>query len=138
MVGIILIGQSNSGKSAMGKAVAEKLDIRYISSGDIARNMSGIQDRLNSGKMAPESEMRWAIFKEITSSEESYILDGFPRFEEQNNWLVNILEWWYDHSMSHIQHKLTYVYIDVTEDDIISRAKSRGRSDDKSIKKKMK
>lgn len=138
MVGIILIGQSNSGKSAIGKEVAKKLGIRYISSGDIARSMSDIQDTLNSGGMAPESMMRKAVFDTITSKSGSYILDGFPRFTSQYEWLLHTLNWWYNCRTSVITHKLIFVYVDVSKRDILSRAKLRGRDDDGSIKRKMK
>ena len=127
MIGIILIGQSNSGKSVLGKAVAERLGIRYISSGDIARKMSNeVQDKLSHGELAPEQEMREAILRYIDNDITSYILDGFPRFYEQYEWLNQT-----------IAHDLIYVYIDVPDTDILSRAKLRNRYDDKSIKKKI-
>jgi adenylate kinase family enzyme len=128
MIGVILIGQSNSGKSVLGKTVAERLGIRYISSGDIARSMSDIkvQKDLNSGKLAPEDKMRSEIVRNIALCNIPYILDGFPRFYEQYEWINQT-----------IAHNLIYVYIDVPDEDVISRAKSRNRCDDKSIKEKI-
>ena len=127
MFGIILLGKSNSGKSTIGKKVAEVLGIRYISSGDIARDMNDkkTQEELNAGKLAPEDEMRKCILTEINNGE-SYVLDGFPRFYEQYEW-INL----------QISHELVYVFIDASDEDIISRAKSRGRDDDESIMKKL-
>lgn len=127
MVGIILLGKSNSGKSTIGKKVAETLGIRYISSGDIARGMNDkkTQEELNEGKLAPEDEMRKCVLAEINKGD-SYILDGFPRFYEQYEW-INL----------QISHELVYVFIDASDEDIISRAKSRGRDDDESITKKL-
>lgn len=127
MVGIILIGQSNSGKSAIGKVVAERLGIRYISSGDIARSMKDVQDNLNSGELAPEERMRSEIIRKIAMCDISYILDGFPRFYEQYEWLNQT-----------VIHDLIYIYIDVPEPDILSRASLRNRCDDGSIEKKIK
>lgn len=129
MIGIILLGQSNSGKSTIGKDVANKLDIRYISSGDIARSMNDVkvQESLMSGGLAPEDEMRNAVLSEINSSDVSYILDGFPRFYEQYEWLNE-----------HVGHDLVYIYLDAPRRDILIRAKSRGRYDDGSIEAKMK
>lgn len=129
MIGVILLGQSNSGKSTLGKAVARRLGIRYISSGDIARSMNdaSVQDDLNSGKMAPEDKMRSMILNEINSCDTSYILDGFPRFYDQYEWINQ-----------NIDHGLIYVNINVPYDDIISRATIRGRKDDDHINEKMK
>ena len=126
MKGIVLIGQSNSGKSVLGKAVAKRLGMRYISSGDIARGMEDIQGDLNSGDMAPEDRMRHEVIQNIISCNVSYILDGFPRFYDQYIWLNQT-----------IAHDLMYIYVDVPDEDIISRAKLRNRCDDGSIDKKM-
>lgn len=128
MVGIVLLGQSNSGKSTLGKVVAERYGIRYISSGDIARSMKDIQVQkdLNSGEMAPEDKMRSMILHEINSSDKPYILDGFPRFYEQYEWLNQ-----------NIDYDLVYVSIEVPYEDILARAMQRSRRDDEYISKKM-
>ena len=128
MVGIVLLGQSNSGKSTLGKVVAERYGIRYISSGDIARSMKDIQLQkdLNSGEMAPEDKMRSMILHEINSSDKPYILDGFPRFYEQYEWLNQ-----------NIDYDLVYVSIEVPYEDILARAMQRSIRDDGYISKKM-
>lgn len=128
MVGIVLLGQSNSGKSTLGKVVAERYGIRYISSGDIARSMKDaqVQKDLNSGEMAPEDKIRSMILHEINSSDKPYILDGFPRFYEQYEWLNQ-----------NIDYDLIYVSIEVPYEDILARAMQRSRRDDGHISKKM-
>ena len=120
------MGRSNSGKSAIGKVVADKLGMRYISSGDIARSMDNIEDDLNNGRLAPEDRMRSAVLNKIISCDVSYILDGFPRFYDQYRWLKE-----------NFKHTMTYVYIHITDEDAISRARQRGRADDKSIDGKL-
>ena len=129
MIGIVLIGRSNSGKSTIGKIVAEKLNIRYISSGDIARSMndSQIQEDLNSGKMAPEDKMRDMVLRKINSEDTPYILDGFPRFREQYEWLKQ-----------HTHHSIIYVNVYIPYGEALSRASLRNRCDDNSIEEKMK
>lgn len=133
MIGLVLIGQSNSGKSTIGRAVAEKMNMKYISSGDIARSMSeDVQNKLNDGELAPEDAMReriWNILWEMKRADKDFILDGFPRFQEQYKWLD-------DKKWSYSLH-LVYVHIDVPDDDIIMRAINRGRCDDDSIIKKI-
>ena len=126
MIGIILLGKSNSGKSTLGKVVARKTNARYISSGDIARSMTDNLSSLNKGNLAPESEMRSAILDAISSEDTSFILDGFPRFYEQYEWLNQV-----------VNCDLIYVIISVPSEQIISRAINRGRSDDRSIRSKL-
>lgn len=128
MIGIILMGQSNSGKSVLGKAVADRLGLRYISSGDIARSMNDtqVQNDLNAGMLAPEERMRNEVIHKIMSCNISYILDGFPRFYDQYEWFNQT-----------IAHDLIYIYVDVPEEDILSRAVLRNRCDDGSIERKM-
>jgi adenylate kinase family enzyme len=88
--------------------------------------MKDAQEDLNLGKMAPEDRMREMVLHEINSCSTSYILDGFPRFYEQYEWLNQ-----------HVDYGLIYVNIDVPYNDIISRAILRNRSDDDSIMKKI-
>jgi adenylate kinase family enzyme len=75
--------------------VAQTLDMPYVSSGDIARSMA-IQDRcvgaaLNRGEMAPEDAMRQEIYRvlyKLYFNDRGFVLDGFPRFDEQYLWLM--------------------------------------------------
>lgn len=128
MIGVILLGESNSGKSTIGREVAKKLNMRYISSGDIARKMSeDVQEQLNNGKLAPEQEMREAILKSINNDTTPFMLDGFPRFYDQYEWINQS-----------VGCEFVYIIIDVPRDDIISRATSRGREDDNAIFEKIK
>lgn len=132
MIGLILIGESNSGKSTIGHKIAEISGARYISSGDIARRMATTdkeRDSLNSGNMAPEQLMRENILKEIVlgdmiheNDNNAFILDGFPRFEDQYRWLKE-----------NLSCKLIFAHMYAPYDVILERARSRGRDDDKSI-----
>lgn len=127
MLGVILLGMSNSGKSTIGKKVAEMLGMRYISSGDIARSMSEeIQGILNQGELAPENIMRERILSAINDADIDFILDGFPRFYEQYEWLNQVT--------SNVD--FLYVYIDASYTDIMNRSIARGRCDDGSITRK--
>lgn len=127
-VGIILIGESNSGKSTIGYKILERLrDMKYISSGDIARSMAKSEANkrlLNLGNLAPENIMRSKIREEI-DCDKSFILDGFPRFTEQYEWLKK-----------NTNHMLLFVNVLAPYNLILRRAKSRGREDDCSILKK--
>lgn len=126
MIGVIMLGASNSGKSTIGKVVAERLNLRYIASGDIARQMN-INSDLAEGKLAPEDEMRRRILSTINDSNESFILDGFPRFYDQYEWLNTTIDC----------ELFIYIIVDVPEEQLIQRAINRGRDDDGAIKAKL-
>ena len=136
---IVLVGAPCSGKSAAGKLVASKMNIGYISSGDIAREMAKhdaqVGNDLSNGKMAPEVKMRNSIQNKlwrhlIEKDNDIVILDGFPRFGEQAEWLYSILPKYI------IIH---YVLFDITSlSTIIERSAHRGRDDDKSLERRLK
>lgn len=134
---IVLVGAPCSGKSSAGKLVASETNIKYISSGDIARKMAKldntIRDDLNMGKLAPESQMRNAISNSLwqrfmAECVSVVILDGFPRFGEQAEWLRNTLP-------ANIDIK--YVLFDTPLSTIIERSAHRDRDDDKSLEQRL-
>lgn len=120
---IILIGPPCSGKSTVGKELASQIGYKYVSSGDIARRIAeedGTTDNLNAGKMAPEDRMRDEIAKVFNAEDRgSIVLDGFPRFEEQWEWMI-----------TNFEHEFAYIIVDVPTIDMFNRAVSRGRTDD--------
>lgn len=129
MIGIIFIGAPCSGKSTIAKAVCNRLGVLYTSSGDIARHMaehnSAIKDDLNNGKMAPEIQMRDKIYELIniyTKYNTSFVLDGFPRFTEQYEWLVNTFP----------NIRFICIYVDALISTIYNRHGKRNRHDDDS------
>lgn len=132
---IVLVGGPCSGKSSAGKIAAHNLCAKYVSSGDIARAMArhdnDVRNDLDNGKLAPESQMRDAISKHLWEhfyrrDANLIILDGFPRFNEQAEWLHNEF---YGIDIRYILiHAPSYVLRD--------RAKNRNRSDDSSFNKR--
>lgn len=133
---IVLIGPPCSGKSTVGKIVAGKMpSTYYISSGDIARKMAEQNDivkhDLDSGKLAPEYKMRQNIvfaLKEAFVYSQTIILDGFPRFYEQLEFLRQVVP-------MDISIKCVMVYAKLSA--IIERSNARKRSDDKSLEHRL-
>lgn len=120
---IVLIGPPCSGKSTVGRFLADKLGYRYVSSGDIARNMGkAVNAMLRAGRMAPEDEMREEI-KKILDTHDDVILDGFPRFEDQYNWMMG----------KFMHRSFSFVLIDAPVSIIFDRVSKRGREDDVSM-----
>jgi len=87
---LIFIGPQGSGKGTQAKIIAEKLNLKHLSTGDLLRNAQGklkkeAESYMNSGKLVPD-ELIIKILKEGLSKPEikdSFILDGFPRNLEQ-------------------------------------------------------
>lgn len=123
---IVLIGITGSGKTTVGKRVAEDLGLAYIGSGDIARELSE-SDRatelaLQSGAMAPEQAMRAAVRTRLEQADlalGAWLLDGFPRTVAQ---LVCLMQW--------TAHLPTFIYLETEPWTAIERLVARGRPDD--------
>lgn len=92
---IILIGIQGAGKSTQGNILSEKLEIPYLSTGHIFRDLAKeksaegryIKETINAGFLIPDAKTL-GIVKEYLSRPEykkGYILDGFPRTLIQAN-----------------------------------------------------
>lgn len=86
MIALVFIGQTGSGKTTLAKAVAERLGITRISSGDIARRMAEtdtfVKAELSQGEMAPELAMREEVamcIEEAVAMTGDFVIEGYPR-----------------------------------------------------------
>jgi len=90
---IILIGIQGAGKSTQGNLLRDKLNIPYLSTGHIFREMAKektplgryIKEIMNAGYLIPDEKTVEIVSEYLTRPEykEGYILDGFPRTIEQ-------------------------------------------------------
>lgn len=92
---LVLIGIQGAGKSTQGNLLSEKLNIPYLSTGHIFREMAKektpagryIKETMNAGILIPD-EKTIEIVNEYLSRpeyEKGYVLDGFPRTTVQVN-----------------------------------------------------
>ncbi|MBP9699970.1 nucleoside monophosphate kinase [Candidatus Woesebacteria bacterium] len=99
---LILIGIQGAGKSTQGNRLSKELNVPYLSSGHIFREMTKektqlgrfLKETLNSGFLVPDDKTI-AIIEEYLSHEEyhnGYILDGFPRTVPQAEAFSNGVE----------------------------------------------
>lgn len=90
---LILIGIQGAGKSTQGNLLSEALEIPYLSSGHIFREMAKektvlgryLKETMNAGFLIPDDKTI-AIIEEYLHKPEyakGYILDGFPRTAPQ-------------------------------------------------------
>lgn len=90
---IVLIGIQGSGKSTQGNLLSSKLNVPYLSTGHIFREMakektqSGryIKETINAGILIPDEKTIEIVNEYLGRPEysEGYILDGFPRTKIQ-------------------------------------------------------
>ncbi len=124
---ILLIGPQGSGKSTQGKLLEEKLQIPYISTGDIFRSIATqdtdegrrIKQILSSGELVDDKTTVDLIKKRIQSedSQNGFILDGYPRTLEQANQAVDLN---FDKAF----------YLKIPKSVVLNRLLKRGRVDD--------
>src|SRR3989344_3288002 len=90
---IILIGIQGAGKSTQGNLLRDKLNIPYLSTGHIFREMAKektplgryIKEIMNAGYLIPDDKTVEIVSEYLKKPEykNGYILDGFPRTIEQ-------------------------------------------------------
>ncbi|BBY49270.1 adenylate kinase [Mycolicibacterium arabiense] len=130
---IVLLGPPGAGKGTQAEKLAEKLAIPHISTGDLFRhNITnetelGIEAKkyLDAGDLVPATLTNALVDDRLDDSDaaEGFILDGYPRSVEQAEALSEML--------AKRDLKLdAVVEFRVSEDELLSRLKSRGRADD--------
>ena len=86
---IVLIGIQGSGKSTQGNLLSKKLNIPYLSTGHIFRELAKektavgryIKEVMNAGYLIPDDKTLEIVNEYLSRKEykNGYILDGFPR-----------------------------------------------------------
>ena len=135
---LIFLGPPGSGKGTQAEILTEKLKYLHISVGDLLReNISKntelgklVSSYVNSGELVPDDliiKLVNSCIYDLQNKDSKYlgiILDGFPRTINQASSLDNKIK----DSGSSIK---AVIYLDISDEKIISRLQSRGRNDDK-------
>ncbi len=97
---IIFLGPQASGKGTQASALAQKLQIPHISSGDIFRSFAKqpdtlgkkIKKLLQEGKFIPDEITNQVIQKRLAQADaqKGFILDGYPRRLAQAKFLASL------------------------------------------------
>lgn len=90
---IIMIGIQGAGKSTQGNLLSEKLNIPYLSTGHIFRELAKektptgryIKETMNAGYLIPDGKTLEIVSEYLhrPEYEKGYIMDGFPRTTAQ-------------------------------------------------------
>lgn len=130
---LILIGPPGGGKGTQAERLKDKYMIAHISTGDMLReNVKNETDLgkeahayMQKGDLVPDDIILKMIEKRVVENDckNGFLLDGFPRSENQAKALDEILK----------SNSITLdavVNLKVDEDEIVKRLLSRGRADD--------
>ena len=125
---IILLGPPGAGKGTQAKALAKKLNLTHIATGDILRkNVVGgtdlgkqAKDFMDKGVLVPDELVTAMLIERIgePDAKDGFILDGYPRNITQAKTLDNMFK---EKNMS-ID---SVIYLDTSEPVIIQRLSGR-------------
>jgi len=130
---IILFGAPGVGKGTQAALLAERKNIKHLSTGEAFRAAiregtamgKTAQEYVESGRLVPDEIVTGIVAETIAKPEyaDGYILDGYPRTASQAHALQEIL------TQQGTDVDIV-VNIDVDNDEIINRMLLRGRKDD--------
>ena len=125
---MVLFGPPGAGKGTQAQLLTERLKISHISSGDLFRHHLQAEtplglkaaDYMNRGVLVPDELTIGIALEKVMSisSDEGFILDGFPRNRLQAKALEEALQ-------TRARDVDKVVYIDVPEDELLRRLAGR-------------
>jgi adenylate kinase len=130
---VVLLGPPGAGKGTQAEKLAEKLQIPHISTGELFRTniqegtKLGLEAKryLDAGDLVPSELTNQLVDDRLNHSDAAngFILDGYPRSVEQAKALHDML----GRRGTDID---AVVEFRVSEDELLTRLKGRGRADD--------
>ena len=130
---VVLLGPPGAGKGTQAEKLSEKLGIPQISTGDIFRKNIGegtplgieAKRYLDAGDLVPAELTNRLVEDRIDQPDaaDGFILDGYPRSVEQAGALRDMLA-------ARNTTLDAVVEFQVSEDELLTRLKGRGRADD--------
>lgn len=130
---IILMGLPGSGKSTQGQILAKEMGREWLSAGQVLRDSGQFQEILDRGELVDNAvviRLMAEAMARIMRGGENLIVDGFPRDDEQAEWMAG-----------NIATEVEVVLkIEVPKAELLQRIALRQRSDDteEAVKQRMK
>lgn len=124
---IIFTGVAGSGKSLQGKKLADSLGLPWISTGEFLRMLVSGEPRkaMVQGKLLGDKEIIAMVQKilSLIDVRDEFVMDGFPRTQQQGDWLLN--------QVKHGQLSVTAIInLKADQSSVKQRLLKRGRPDD--------
>lgn len=123
---LIILGPPGAGKGTQSQFLAQKYNLKHLSTGDLFRYEIAQQTAIgkkakvyvDNGQYVPDQIMNEIISKVLLTIKHNFILDGYPRTLLQVQWLDQVL--------LSLNEKITMVlYLDIDEKTVINRLVTR-------------
>lgn len=140
MLNIVIFGPPGSGKGTQSERLIKKYNLLHLSTGDILRaaiknkTPLGIMAKkyMDKGELVPDKDVIQMVINKLDkyNNADGFIFDGFPRTQNQAEFLENLLK----ERNTKVNVMIT---LDVNHDELlkrlINRSKEMDRSDDKDV-----
>ena len=136
---LLIMGPPGVGKGTQAKIIKDKLQIAHISTGELLRQEiaektevgKNAKKYIDQGKLVPDNFLFNIVNERLVQPDcrDGYILDGFPRTQNQANGLEKIMG-----SFNHNLSRAISLYADedALVERLVKRGEDSGRSDDTS------
>ncbi len=130
---IILMGLPGSGKSTQGQILAKEMGREWLSAGQVLRDSGQFQEILDRGELVDNAvviRLMAEAMARIIRGGKNLIVDGFPRDDEQAEWMA-------ENIATEVEVVLR---MEVPKAELLQRIALRQRSDDteEAVKQRMK
>ncbi|MCP4581615.1 MAG: adenylate kinase [candidate division Zixibacteria bacterium] len=97
---LVFLGPPGSGKGTQAKILAEKMNLKHISTGDVLRNAvkngtelgNKAKQFMDAGDLVPDNVILGMIKEILQKDRDGFIFDGFPRTAAQAEGLGTLME----------------------------------------------
>ena len=135
MSNIIFFGPPGAGKGTQAKVIAKYLNVSHLSTGDILRNKLLDNDNLSkelkkimsAGNLVSDEILNSIVSSRLSSENNGFILDGYPRTLAQSKFLNNFL--------LEVSKSINYIFniqinFETLKNRILKRSSEESREDD--------